>query len=45
MRCVKRDLIEMTKPRQGIFHDLYRRGVEVETLPRFLILDIDDSGY
>ena len=45
VRFVERHLLEMAKPQQGIFRDLYWLGVEVETLPHFFILDIDDFNH
>ena len=45
VRFVERHLDEMAKPQQGIFRDLYWLGVEVETLPHFFILDLDDFDH
>ena len=45
MNATRRICTTTATMQQRTFRDLYRLGVEVVTLPHFLIVDLDDSGH
>ena len=45
MNATRRICATIATMQQRILRDLYRLGVEVVTLPHFLIVDLDDSSH